>query len=58
VKDALEDRLRRMVCAGQIDLATAQHEIAVTGIAAYKKYFHTDRPLSAHLRFRREDERE
>jgi hypothetical protein len=45
VKDALEDHLRNLVCAGQLDLATAQQEIAVNWIEAYKKYFHTDRPL-------------
>jgi len=48
VKDALEDRLRDMVCEGSMDLAEAQREIAGNWIAAYKKYFHTDRPLSEH----------
>jgi hypothetical protein len=46
VKDALEDRLREMVCDGELDLATAQREIATNWIEAYKKYFHTDRPLA------------
>ena len=45
VKDALEDRLHDMVCEGQLDLATAQQDISSDWIAAYKKYFHTDRPL-------------
>ncbi len=45
VKDALEDRLREMVCDGQLDLETAQREIATNWIEAYKKYFNTDRPL-------------
>jgi hypothetical protein len=45
VKDALEDHLRDMVCAGEIDLSTAQREIASNWIEAYKKYFHTDHPL-------------
>lgn len=45
VKDALEDRLHSMVCAGELDLSTAQHEIASNWIEAYKKYFHTERPL-------------
>ena len=45
VKDALEDRLRDMVCEGQLDLNVAQREIATNWIEAYKKYFHTDRPL-------------
>ena len=48
VKDALEDRLREMVCEGSMDLAEAQREIAGNWIAAYKKYFHTDRPLAEH----------
>jgi anti-sigma factor RsiW len=50
VKDALEDYLRGMVCSGRLDLATAQHEIAVNWIAAYKKYFHTRQPLPQHYR--------
>jgi hypothetical protein len=45
VKDALEDHLRDLVCDGQLDLATAQREIATNWIEAYKRYFHTDRPL-------------
>jgi anti-sigma factor RsiW len=45
VKDALENRLRDLVCQGQLDLATAQRDIAVNWIDAYKKYFQTDRPL-------------
>lgn len=45
VKDALEDRLRDMVCEGQLNLNVAQREIATNWIDAYKKYFHTDRPL-------------
>ena len=43
-KDALEDRLHHMVCEKQIDLISAQHEIATDWIAAYKKYFHTEKP--------------
>lgn len=46
VKDALEDRLHELVCSGNLDLATAQHEIATDWIAAYKKYFHTEIPVS------------
>jgi len=46
VKDALENELHRRICSGQIDLKTAQREIAGDWIGAYKKYFHTDRPLS------------
>jgi len=45
VKDALEDRLHDLVCERQLDLATAQRDISSDWIAAYKKYFATDRPL-------------
>ncbi len=45
VKDQLEDLLHKMVCSGQIDLATAQRDIATNWIDAYKRYFHTDKPL-------------
>ena len=45
VKDALEDHLHDLVCEGKVDLTTAQHEIAGNWIEAYKKYFHTDRPI-------------
>jgi hypothetical protein len=48
VKDALEDRLREMVCDGSLDLTEAQREIAGNWISAYKKYFHTDEPLAEH----------
>jgi hypothetical protein len=51
VKDALEDRLHSLVCAGKLDLATAQHDISRDWVSAYKKYFHTDRPLPDHLSF-------
>lgn len=46
VKDSLEERLHQMVCTGKLDLSTAQHDIATDWIGAYKKYFHTDKPLS------------
>jgi hypothetical protein len=45
-KDALEARLHGMVCNGQIDLQAAQGELSTDWIAAYKKYFHTQRPVS------------
>jgi hypothetical protein len=45
VKDELEDRLRDLVCAGQLDLPEAQREISTDWIAAYKKYFRTERPV-------------
>jgi hypothetical protein len=55
VKDELEDELHRLVCSGQLDLKTAQHDITTDWISAYKKYFNTDVPLSgrAHRRRRR-----
>jgi hypothetical protein len=46
VKDELEERLHQLVCAGKVDLPTAQHDISTDWIAAYKKYFHTDKPLT------------
>jgi hypothetical protein len=46
-KDALEDRLQGMVCGGQIDLASAQKDLAGDWISAYKKYFHTAKPDEA-----------
>jgi hypothetical protein len=45
VKDQLEDRLHEMVCRGDVDLATAQRDISTDWIAAYRKYFHADRPV-------------
>ena len=38
VKDRLENRLHALVCAGQLDLKTAQHAIATNWIAAYQQY--------------------
>jgi hypothetical protein len=46
VKDRLEDKLHEMVCTGQIDLATAQHDISTDWIATYRRIFHTDQPTS------------
>jgi hypothetical protein len=46
VKDQLEDRLRVMVCGGELDLATAQHDISADWIWAYRKYFHVDKPIA------------
>jgi hypothetical protein len=45
VKDALEDRLHDLVCQGTLDVAAAQHDISSDWIAAYQKYFNTDKPL-------------
>ncbi len=38
VKDRLENELHRRVCSGELDLKTAQREIATDWISAYKKY--------------------
>jgi hypothetical protein len=50
LKDEIEDLLPRLVCDGRLNLATAQRDISTDWIAAYKKYFQTDRPLAAHTR--------
>ncbi|MEO8130115.1 MAG: hypothetical protein ABI822_23630 [Bryobacteraceae bacterium] len=47
VKDDLENRLHHMVCSGELDLATAQRDISANWIAAYKKYFRSNRPVAA-----------
>lgn len=51
VKDALEDRLRTLVCEGHLELSDAQAELARDWIAAYKRHFQTDAPLDAHRSF-------
>lgn len=45
VKDQLEDYLRDQVCEGRLNLSTAQRDISVDWVSAYKKYLHTDSPL-------------
>ena len=37
-KNQLERRLHKMVCNGELDLATAQREISTDWVSAYKKY--------------------
>jgi hypothetical protein len=60
VKDQLEDHLHELVCQGKVQLATAQNDIASDWIAAYKRYFNTDKPepslsnASANFRIRQE----
>jgi hypothetical protein len=44
VKDQLEDHLHQLVCQGKVQLTTAQDDIASDWIAAYKRYFNTDKP--------------
>ena len=51
VKDVLERRLCNLVCAGKVDLKTAQHEIATDWIKAYQKYI-ADRPPPVQVRGR------
>jgi hypothetical protein len=51
VKDALEDRLHELVCENKVSLETAQHDISSDWIAAYKKYFQTQRPIASHKAF-------
>ncbi len=38
VKDELEQRLHELVCSGHLSLSSAQHDIAVDWIGAYRKY--------------------
>ena len=45
VKDELERLFYRLVCDGEIELATAQREMASDWISAYKQRFQTDKPL-------------
>ena len=51
VKDELEQHLGRMVCAGTLDLDTAQRDIATDWIGAYRRYFDTSRPRRDYRRF-------
>lgn len=37
-KDKLEDRMRDLVCRGEVPLAQAQREIATDWVAAYERY--------------------
>ena len=51
VKDELENELHRRVCAGTIDLATAQRVIAHNWVAGYRMYV-SPTPLPIHARAR------
>jgi hypothetical protein len=44
VKDRLEVRLQKLVCGGQVDLETAQREIAANWTEAYQRFMGTSRP--------------
>jgi hypothetical protein len=46
-KDALEVRLHKLVCSGQVDLETAQHAIAADWIEAHRKYIDAGPPAVA-----------
>jgi hypothetical protein len=46
VKDQLEGKLHALVCAGQLDLKTAQQAIASNWIEAYKMYVSPNPPIS------------
>jgi len=48
VKDALEVRLREMVCDHSLPLEEARKAISEDWIAAYQEYFHVRLPLSIH----------
>lgn len=50
VKDALENRLHADVCTNQLDLPTAQHEIATDWVGAYKRVFGTSAPTQQAAR--------
>jgi len=39
IKDKVEGKLKRMICAGEITLKDAQQAIATNWIAAYEKYY-------------------
>jgi hypothetical protein len=45
VKDQLEIRLKDLVCTGEVDLGTAQRELATDWVAAYQRYFKSETPI-------------
>lgn len=49
VRGDLEEHRHQLVCKRQVDLARAQRDIENDWIAAYKKYFHTDKTSPAAL---------
>jgi hypothetical protein len=49
-KDVLENQLPRLVCSGELDLATAQREIASNWISAYKKYMAAEPTIELHAK--------
>ena len=45
-KDALEVRLQKLVCSGQVALETAQHQIATDWTEAYRKFIGASPPVA------------
>jgi anti-sigma factor RsiW len=56
VKDQLERLLPQLVCNRQVALETAQHDIALDWIVAYRKYFKTETPLQTQASFFMDDD--
>jgi hypothetical protein len=54
-KDQLEERLHDLVCSGQLDLITAQRQIATNWIAAYERYFAAEHPIPNRSKSNRSD---
>jgi hypothetical protein len=54
-KDALENDLVQAVCAGELDLTSAQRELSAGWIAAYQRRFRTQEPLVEHASFRKDE---
>jgi hypothetical protein len=52
VKDQLEQRLHQLVCEKKLDLATAQHDMALDWIGAWKKYVGANTSASDPTRLR------
>jgi len=57
VKDALENELHRRVCAGTINLATAQHAISHNWVIGYREYVHQNPPSSSARKKKRSRQR-
>jgi hypothetical protein len=58
VKDALENELHRRVCAGTMDLATAQRVIASNWVIGYRNYVHPNPPSATTPRTKRNRQRQ
>lgn len=51
IKDALEDRLEDLACAGTLSVEDAQAALRGNWIESYCRYFHTEQPLLMHAEF-------